>query len=111
VFEGMQALGKNGVLVLASVTGGSQTIEVPAAKINLDFVLGNKVMVGTVNAHRDDFVAGIGDLMRAEASYPGWLEQLLTTRIDGLDRPDEMLDRLRHDHEAIKVYVQVAPDG
>src|SRR5205823_7948063 len=43
VFEGMEALGKNGVLVLASVTGGSRTVEVPADKINLDFVLGNKV--------------------------------------------------------------------
>ena len=46
VFEAMQALGKNGVLVLASVTGGNQTVEVPAARINLEFVLGNKVMVG-----------------------------------------------------------------
>src|SRR5882672_2311453 len=43
VFEGMQALGKNGVLVLSSVTGGNRMIEVPADKINLGFVLGNKV--------------------------------------------------------------------
>ncbi len=50
VFDSMQALGKNGVLVLSSVTGGDRRIEVPADKINLDFVLGNKVMVGTVNA-------------------------------------------------------------
>ena len=42
----MQALGKNGVLVLASVTGGDRKIEVPADQINLEFVLGNKVMVG-----------------------------------------------------------------
>src|SRR5437867_4048809 len=48
VFESMQALGKNGVLVLSSVTGGDRKIEVPADKINLEFVLGNKVMVGTV---------------------------------------------------------------
>ena len=45
-FDAMQALGKNGVLVLTSVTGGDRKIEVPADKINLDFVLGNKVMVG-----------------------------------------------------------------
>src|SRR5437868_1623555 len=37
VFESMQALGKNGVLVLSSITGGDHTIEVPADKINLDF--------------------------------------------------------------------------
>src|SRR6266566_1142001 len=53
VFDSMQALGKNGVLVLSSVTGGDRRIEVPADKINLDFVLGNKVMVGTVNANRE----------------------------------------------------------
>jgi len=47
VFDSMQALGKNGVLVLSSVTGGDRKIEVPADKINLNFVLGNKVMVGT----------------------------------------------------------------
>src|SRR5258707_5304695 len=43
VFDSMQALGKNGVLVLSSVTGGDRKIEVPADKINLEFVLGNKV--------------------------------------------------------------------
>src|SRR3954447_389414 len=52
VFESMRALAKNGVLVLSSVTGGDKMIEVPADRINLEFVLGNKVMVGTVNANR-----------------------------------------------------------
>ena len=59
VFEAMQALGKNGVLVLSSVTGGDHQVEVPADRINLDFVLGNKVMVGTVNANREYFESGV----------------------------------------------------
>ena len=58
VFESMRALGKNGVLVLSSVTGGDKKIEVPADRINLEFVLGNKVMVGTVNANREYFEIG-----------------------------------------------------
>src|SRR6266849_502257 len=37
VFDSMQALAKNGVLVLSSVTGGDRKIEIPAARINLDF--------------------------------------------------------------------------
>ena len=41
-FDAMQGLNKNGVLVLASVTGGDKTIEVPADRINLDFVLGTR---------------------------------------------------------------------
>ncbi|MGE5275692.1 MAG: glucose 1-dehydrogenase, partial [Acidobacteriota bacterium] len=78
VFESMQALGKNGVLVLSSVTGGDRQVMVPADKINLGFVLGNKVMVGTVNANREYFEAGVRDMAQSEAQYPGWLERLLT---------------------------------
>src|SRR3989449_3529387 len=50
VFESMQALGKNGVLILSSVTGGNRKIEIPADRSNVDFVMGHKVMFGTVNA-------------------------------------------------------------
>ena len=75
VFDSMQALGKNGVLVLSSVTGGDKMIEIPADRINLEFVLGNKVMVGTVNANREYFEMGVRDMAQAEAEYPGWLEQ------------------------------------
>jgi hypothetical protein len=62
-----------GVLVLSSGTGGDRRIEVPADRINLEFVLGNKVMVGTVNANREYFEMGVKDLAQAEAEYPGWL--------------------------------------
>lgn len=107
VFEAMEALGANGVLVLSSVTGGDGRTDVPADRINQGFVLGNKVMVGTVNAHRDDFERGVSDLIRAEAVYPGWLSCLLTTPVRGLENHAEMLRRLREDREAIKVFVEV----
>jgi len=67
VFDSMRALAKNGVLVLSSVTGGDRMIQVPADKINLEFVLGNKVMVGTVNANREYFEAGVRDMAQAES--------------------------------------------
>jgi threonine dehydrogenase-like Zn-dependent dehydrogenase len=108
VFEAMEALGKNGVLVLASVTGGSRTVQVPADKINLDFVLGNKVMVGTVNGNREYFEAAIRDLAMAEAQFAGWTSRLLTHPIQGLDRYDEMIETLTHARDAIKVYVEIA---
>jgi threonine dehydrogenase-like Zn-dependent dehydrogenase len=72
------------------------------------FVLGNKVMVGTVNASHADFVSGVNDLVKAEAFFPGWLNKLLTTRINGLENYAEMLHHLIEDKEAIKVYVEVA---
>jgi glucose 1-dehydrogenase len=107
VFEAADVLGKNGVLVLASVTGGDRRVEVPADQINQGFVLGNKVMVGTVNASRGDFERGVDDLIKAEAVYPGWLSKLLTTPVKGLENYEEMLRRLTEDKDAIKVYVEV----
>jgi glucose 1-dehydrogenase len=106
VFEAAEALGKNGVLVLASVTGGERRAEVPADRINQGFVLGNKVMVGTVNASRQDFERGVTDLIRAEALYPGWLGKLLTTPVRGLEQYEEMIEHLER-ADGIKVYVEV----
>ena len=109
VFEAMQVLGKNGVLILASVTGGMHTTQVPSDMINLDFVLGNKVMVGTVNGNREHFEAAVRDLAMAQAQYPGWTERLLTHPIQGLDNYRQMLDTLTNGKGAIKVFVEIAP--
>jgi threonine dehydrogenase-like Zn-dependent dehydrogenase len=108
VFDSMRALGKNGVLVLSSVTGGDRKVEVPADKINLEFVLGNKVMVGTVNANREYFEAGVRDLSHAEAQFPGWLQRLLTHPVKGLENYQKLLDTLTSSKGAIKVYCEVA---
>ncbi len=108
VFESMQALGKNGVLVLSSVTGGDRMIEVPADKINLNFVLGNKVMVGTVNANREYFEMGVKDIAQAEAEYPGWLQRLLTHPVKGLENYQELFAKLTNGNGAIKVFCEVA---
>jgi threonine dehydrogenase-like Zn-dependent dehydrogenase len=108
VFDAMQALGKNGVLVLSSVTGGDRRVEVPADKINLDFVLGNKVMVGTVNANREYFEMGVKDMAQSEAEYPGLLKQLLTHPVKGLENYRELFDHLTNANGAIKVFCEVA---
>src|SRR5881392_4042289 len=111
VWEAAEVLGKNGVLVLASITGGDRKAEINSDKINQGFVLGNKVMVGTVNAAPADFRSGVDDLIKAEALYPGWLAQLLTHPIRGLENFDEMIRTLTEDRDAIKVYVEVAENG
>jgi glucose 1-dehydrogenase len=111
VFESMRALAKNGVLVLSSVTGGDRMIEVPADRINLEFVLGNKVMVGTVNANREYFEMGVKDMTHAESQYPGWLKDLLTHPVKGLENWRLLLETLTTARGAIKVYCEVAEDG
>jgi threonine dehydrogenase-like Zn-dependent dehydrogenase len=111
IWEAAEVLGKNGVLVLSSITGGDRKAEINSDAINQSFVLGNKVMVGTVNASPADFRSGVDDLIKAQALYPGWLEQLLTTPIHGLDSYDEMIRALTEDRNAIKVFVEVRGNG
>ena len=109
VFEAMDVLGKNGVLVLVSVTGGNRKVEVPADRINLGFVLGNKVAVGSVNANREYFEMGVKDLSQAELAYPGWLSKLLTHPVKGLENYEQLLKTLTEAKGAIKVFCEVAP--
>ncbi len=108
VFDAMQALEKNGVLVLSSVTGGDRKAEVPADKINLDFVLGNRVMVGTVNANREYFESGAKDMAAAVLEYGDWLERLLTHPIDGLENYEQLFNALTNGKGVIKAYCEVA---
>ena len=110
VFDSMLALGKNGVLVLSSVTGGNRKVEVPADRINLEFVLGNKVMVGTVNASRENFEEGVRDMAQAEAQYPGWLSRLMTHPVRGLENYRTLFQQLTGNSNGIKVYCEVADE-
>ena len=109
-FEAMEVLGKNGVLVLSSVTGGDRRAEVPTDAINLGFVLGNKVMVGIVNANRQHYDAAVSDVSLAQLHYPGWLSKLLTHRVVGLDNYQHAFDLLTSQVQTIKVYIQIAED-
>ena len=106
-FEGMEALGRNGVLVLTGISGGDRKIEVPGDRILLGFVLGNKVAVGSVNANRAYFERGVQDMALAEARYPGWLERLLTHPVRGLENYGEMMRLLTEEERAIKVFIEV----
>jgi len=106
-FECMRVLGKNGVLILSSVTGGTRTTTVPSDEINLGFVLGNKVMVGTVNANRTFFEMGVEDMALATAERAGWLASLITDRVQGLDNYRELVERL-HARGPVKIVCEIA---
>jgi threonine dehydrogenase-like Zn-dependent dehydrogenase len=110
-FEAMGALGRDGVLVLTGLSAGGKTLEIPADQIMLDFVLGNKVVVGSVNANRTYFERGVYDMALSEAQYPGWLQRLMTHRVDGLENFNEMIRLLTDEKSAIKVYVEVSQDA
>jgi len=107
-FEAMQILGHNGCIVWTSITGGTKNVEVPGDSINLNWVLGNKLLVGSVNANFRHFESGIADLALGEATWPGVIQKILTTPVQGLDNYKEMMRLLVEDKEALKVYVNVA---
>ncbi len=86
VAECMAALGANGVLVLLSITGQDAMTSVPLDAINRGFVLGNKVMIGSVNSAHEDFSSGVERLARFETLWPGLAGSLITHRLAGLDR-------------------------
>jgi hypothetical protein len=73
-------------------------------------VLGNKVMVGTVNANREYFEIGVKDLAQCEAQSRGWLGQPLTHPIRGLDNYRRLFETLTTARDAIKVFCEVARD-
>jgi glucose 1-dehydrogenase len=107
-FESMRVLGHNGVLVWHSVTGGDRRAEVQADRLNIEFVLGNKLLLGSVNANREHFEAGIRDLALGEVMYPGVTQRILTNPVKGLDNYQEMMRLLVEDTDALKVFVEVA---
>lgn len=108
-FDCMQVLAHNGALVWTSITGGKNKFKIDGSKINLEWVLGNKLLLGSVNANWRHFESGIADLALGEQTYPGVLQQILTHQVNGLENYKEMMDLLVAG-SALKVYVNVADD-
>jgi threonine dehydrogenase-like Zn-dependent dehydrogenase len=103
-FQLLDTIGPNGVAVLTGVSGGERRTQLPVDHLNLETVLHNKVLVGTVNADRANFEAAVADLVAVQRRWPGWLERLITRRVP-LARYGEAL---RRGPEDVKVVVDVA---
>lgn len=106
-FQAMEVLGINGALIWTSVTGGKTEVTVPGDSINLNWVLGNKLLVASVNGNRRHFELGIKDLAHGESQFPGVTRRILTNPVQGLDNYHEMMNLLVNDKNALKVYVNV----
>ncbi|MGI8669330.1 MAG: glucose 1-dehydrogenase [Aridibacter sp.] len=110
IFQAMESLNENGILILASVTGGDRKTDgVESDKINQEFVLGNRAMVGTVNANREHFEMGVRDLALSEAMFPGWLSKMLTHKINGLENYEKVFEILDDGgkYNAIKTFFEL----
>lgn len=103
-FEAMCLLRPNGVLALLSVTSGQTSLTVPADCINLQLVLRNNLILGSVNAQRKHFELAVEHLEAAERRWPHHVEKLITHRCS-LNDIHQVLYR-PPDH--IKTIVEVA---
>lgn len=89
-FQAMSALGVSGVLCLMGVSTGEKMLEICADCIDMQIVLGNKVVFGTVSSNRGHFEYAIQLLGEIEHRWPGWLGKLITRRLPFADFKDAL---------------------
>ena len=102
-FQAISALGVNGVLCLMGVSTGEKSLEICADCLNMQMVLGNKMVFGTVSSNRGHFERSIESLVRIEEKWPGWLSSLITRRL----RVDEFAEGLRPSSDNIKTVIEL----
>ncbi len=77
----IERLAPNGTLVLTGIPDArTPPLSVPAGALLRGLVLGNRAVVGSVNASHADFEAGLRDLATFESRWPGAVGALLTAR-------------------------------
>jgi threonine dehydrogenase-like Zn-dependent dehydrogenase len=84
----LQTLGqlrRNGVACLLGIDPRDQTIELDGPVLGMDTILENRVLFGSVNARREDWLAAVADLERSRDRWPEALEHFVTLRVP-LDR-------------------------
>lgn len=102
-----ERLAPNGTLVLTGIPPADGP-ELPAALGTWDrsLVLGNRAVVGSVNAAARDFDTGLRDLASIERRWPGWLGRLITARRPWSEAPTILAGRATGE---IKTVLRVAP--
>jgi threonine dehydrogenase-like Zn-dependent dehydrogenase len=78
-------LRRSGVACLLGIDGRNRTVGIDGPVLGVDAVLENRVLFGSVNAHRQDWLAAVASLDRARERWPGSLEAFVGLRVP-LDR-------------------------
>jgi glucose 1-dehydrogenase len=89
-----QALGRlrrSGVACLLGIDPRDQKVELDGQVLGVDTVLENRVLFGSVNAQRRDWLAAVDDLQRVQERWPEGLAQFVARRVP-LDRFQEGLE-------------------
>jgi len=104
-FDAIDTVAPNGIVCLSGVSGGGRRLEVSADHLNLELVLGNRVVFGTVNANRRHFESGARHLNEIEARWPGLLPRIITARLP----IEQFAEGVLRGPNDVKKVVEVAP--
>jgi threonine dehydrogenase-like Zn-dependent dehydrogenase len=83
--DALGLLRRGGVACLIGIDGRDQKVELDGRVLSLDFVLGNRVVFGSVNSHRRDWQSAVESLDEARRRWQDVLESLVSLRVP-LDR-------------------------
>ena len=86
--DSLGLLRRSGVACLLGIDGRDRKVTIDGPVIGIDAILGNRVVFGSVNARREDWLAGVAALDRARERWPGALETFVGLRVP-LDRFEE----------------------
>jgi threonine dehydrogenase-like Zn-dependent dehydrogenase len=101
IADSIQAVASGGVVCLTGLGSGGRTTGLTTADVASNVVLGNKVVVGSVNANKRHWYKAGEVLARADRA---WLARLITRR----EPPAEFKRALQRQPEDIKVVIQFA---
>jgi glucose 1-dehydrogenase len=83
--DSLGLLRRSGVACLLGIDGRDRKVTVDGPVIGIDAILENRVLFGSVNARREDWLAAVASLDRARERWPGALETFVGLRVP-LDR-------------------------
>lgn len=103
-FKAMELVNKNGIVCLTGLSPLKKEHTFCTDCVNMDVVLNNKAIFGTVSSDRRDFEEGVDRMRSIRKKWPGLLEKLFTKK-ENLDNAPAALHRSKDD---IKTIVRIS---
>ena len=88
--DSLPLLRRSGIVCVLGIDGRDQHVTLDGRVLGVDLILENRVVFGSVNAHRKDWMDGVQALDRVRERWPGTLDALVARRLP-LDRFEEAL--------------------
>jgi threonine dehydrogenase-like Zn-dependent dehydrogenase len=89
--DSLALLRRSGIVCLLGIDARPRRVEVDGPVLGLDTILENRVLFGSVNAQRRDWLAAVDALDRARRRWPDALDAFVRLRVP-LDRFDEAFE-------------------